>query len=80
MKQFLDELPPMPADSGGLMSVTEAALLTRLNPETIRRRIRRGTVRAWGTPWRVMVADLLEPFHTPGKRKSDRFRGTGAVR
>jgi len=80
MKQFLKELPPIACDSDGLMSVTEAALLTRLNPETIRRRIRRGTVRAWGTPWRVVLADLIQPYQTPGKRKSDRIRGNGATR
>lgn len=72
-KQF-PEAPPPITDSTRVMSVTEAALLTRLNPETIRRRIRRGTVRAWGTPWRVLIADLIRPYPTPGRRKSDRIR------
>ena len=74
MKQFSETLPVVTPDAGQLVSVTEAAMVTRLNPETIRRRIRRGTVRAWGVPWRVLVADLLQPYHTPGRRKSEVIR------
>jgi hypothetical protein len=46
----------------GLMRVTEAAMLTGHNPETLRRRIRRGELRAWGRPYRVAISDVLPMF------------------
>ena len=48
----------------GLYRVREAALMVGLNPETIRRRIRRGEIRAWGRPQKIALDDLL-PIYLP---------------
>jgi hypothetical protein len=45
-----------------LLKVNDAALVAGLNPETIRRRIRRGQIRAWGFPHRVLLDDVLQPY------------------
>jgi hypothetical protein len=47
-----------------LLRVREAAMMVGLNPETVRRRIRRGEVRAWGKPQKVSLDDLL-PLYLP---------------
>ncbi len=57
-KRVFEKLPP----PCGLMRVSEAAAAAGLHPETVRRRIRRGEVRAWGFPHRVLVADLLQEY------------------
>jgi hypothetical protein len=44
-----------------LMKVSEAAMVAGLNPETLRRRIRLGQLRAWGFPRRVLIEDVLPP-------------------
>jgi hypothetical protein len=49
---------------GGLYCVREAAMMVGLNPETVRRRIRRGEIRAWGRPQRISLDDLL-PIYVP---------------
>ena len=46
---------------GGLLKVSDAAEIVGLNPETLRRRIRRGQLKAWGSPRRVAIADILFP-------------------
>ena len=52
-----------------LMRVSEAAALIGVHPETLRRRIRRGELPAYGKPpRRVAVEDLLEPYK-PGACK-----------
>lgn len=51
-----------------LYRVSEAALMVGLDDETIRRRIRAGKVRAWGSPHKVSLDDLL-PLYTPSRRK-----------
>ena len=49
----------------GLMKISEAAQLAGLHPETIRRRVRRGELAAWGNPRRVDLNDLLKLFVPP---------------
>jgi hypothetical protein len=39
-------------------------MMVGLNPETIRRRIRRGEIRAWGHPHKIALDDLL-PIYLP---------------
>jgi hypothetical protein len=53
----------------GLMKVVEAAAIAGLNPETLRRRIRRGELAAWGSPRRVALADVMQQFEPPCLRK-----------
>jgi hypothetical protein len=52
----------------GLYRVSEAALMVGLHDETIRRRIRAGKVRAWGSPHKVALDDLM-PRYEPTHRK-----------
>ena len=47
-----------------LYRVREAAMIVGMNPETIRRRIRRGEIRAWGRPQKVSLDELL-PIYVP---------------
>ena len=47
-----------------LYRVREAALIVGMNPATIRRRIRRGEIRAWGRPQKVSLDDVL-PIYVP---------------
>ena len=47
-----------------LYRVREAAMMVGMNPETIRRRIRRGEIPAWGRPQKVSLDDLL-PIYVP---------------
>ena len=49
---------------GATYRVAEAALMAGLHKETVRRRIRAGKIKAWGSPQRVVLADLFTP-HTP---------------
>ncbi len=49
-------------EPGRLLRVREAALLMRLDRDTIYKRIRSGQVRAWGSPRRVLLDDLLRPY------------------
>jgi len=51
-----------------LYRVAEAAMMVGLHDETIRRRIRAGKVRAWGSPHKVALDDLLPPYK-PSRRK-----------
>jgi hypothetical protein len=44
------------------LRVAEAAAIAGLNPETLRRRIRRGELPAWGSPRRVALNDVLQQF------------------
>ena len=53
----------------GLMKISQAAALAGLHPETLRRRVRRGELTAWGFPRRVALADVLEQFNPPGLRE-----------
>ena len=53
---------------GALYTVSEAALMVGLHDETIRRRIRAGKVRAWGSPHKVALDDLM-PLYKPTPRK-----------
>ena len=53
----------------GLMKISQAAALAGLHPETLRRRVRRGELTAWGFPRRVALADVLEQFNPPGVRE-----------
>ncbi len=48
-----------------LYKVRDAARLLGLNPYTIRKRIRAGTITAWGKPLRVRPRDLLVPYEPP---------------
>jgi len=48
----------------GLFRVREAAMMVGMNPETIRRRIRRGEIPAWGRPQRIALDDLM-PIYMP---------------
>jgi hypothetical protein len=50
------------APSGGLMRISEAALVAGVCAETLRRRVRRGELAAWGSPRRVAIGDVLEQF------------------
>lgn len=50
------------APAVGLMKISEAALIAGLNPETLRRRVRRGDLAAWGSPRRVALADVMAQF------------------
>jgi excisionase family DNA binding protein len=51
------------------LTVTEAANQIGIHPETLRRRIRAGTLRAYGRPrtLRVKLKDLLQPYR-PARR------------
>jgi hypothetical protein len=50
------------APPAGLMRISEAALVAGVCAETLRRRVRRGELAAWGSPRRVALADILEQF------------------
>jgi hypothetical protein len=65
-KQVLDRIPP---PSFGLMKISEAAALTGLHPETLRRRVRRGELAAWGFPRKVAYADVMKQFIPPALRE-----------
>jgi excisionase family DNA binding protein len=47
-----------------LVTVADAALMLGIAQETIRRRIRRGEIPAWGKPGtlRVRLVDLMPPY------------------
>ncbi len=45
-----------------LLRVRDAALATGMHRDTIYNRIRSGQVRAWGSPRRVLLDDLLRPY------------------
>jgi hypothetical protein len=45
-----------------MMKVSDAAAIAGVNPETLRRRIRRGQLQAWGSPRRVALNDVLQQF------------------
>ena len=53
---------------GATYKVAEAALMVGLHEDTVRRRIRAGKLRTWGSPQRVLLADLLAP-NAPGRRQ-----------
>ncbi len=53
-----------------LLRVREAALVMRLDRETICNRVRSGQVRAWGSPFRVLLDDLLRPHIPKGGKTS----------
>ena len=55
--------------AGATYRVAEAALMTGLHKETIRRRIRAGKLTAWGSPQRVVLADLLAPQAPVSRQK-----------
>ena len=57
-KKVLERIPP----PFGLMKISEAAALAGLHPETLRRRVRRGELRAWGFPRKVRYADVMQQF------------------
>jgi hypothetical protein len=59
-KHTLTRIPP----PSGLMRVSQAASILGLNPETIRKRIRRGQLTAWGRrgTLHVALADVLPQF------------------
>jgi excisionase family DNA binding protein len=65
-KKVLNSIPP---PSFGLMKISEAAALTGLHPETLRRRVRRGELRAWGFPRRVSLSDVMKQFIPPAVRE-----------
>jgi len=46
----------------GLMKIADAAAIAGVNPETLRRRVRRGELAAWGSPRRVALGDVLQQF------------------
>jgi predicted DNA-binding transcriptional regulator AlpA len=48
-----------------LLKVSEAADLCGVHPKTLWRRIQRGELRAWGSPRRVRIADVLWEFEPP---------------
>ncbi|MBS1856113.1 MAG: hypothetical protein JST11_12160 [Acidobacteria bacterium] len=50
------------APTFGLLKISEAAMVAGVNPETLRRRVRRGELAAWGFPRRVALADVLAQF------------------
>jgi hypothetical protein len=58
-KKVLHSIPP---PSFGLMKITEAAALAGCHPETLRRRVRRGELTAWGSPWKVAYADVMRQY------------------
>jgi hypothetical protein len=53
----------------GLMRISQAAALAGLHPETLRRRIRRGELAAWGFPRRVAYADVVRQYEPPSLQK-----------
>jgi excisionase family DNA binding protein len=48
----------------GLLRVREASMMVGLNRETVRRRIRRGEIRAWGRPQKIPFDELM-PIYVP---------------
>jgi hypothetical protein len=64
---------PRPFDGAAfeLVKVSEAAERCGLHPRTIRKRIARGELAAWGRPVRVRWRDVLPPFE-PRAGKGDR--------
>jgi hypothetical protein len=57
---------------GATYKVAEAALMVGLHKETIHRRIRAGKLKAWGSPQRVAIADLLAPNTRMPSKVADR--------
>jgi hypothetical protein len=55
--------------SFGLMKISEAAAMAGCHPETLRRRVRRGELAAFGFPRRVALADVLKQFIPPALRE-----------
>jgi hypothetical protein len=62
-------LTRIPAPSFGLMKISEAAALAGVNPETLRRRVRRGELPGWGFPRKVSYADVMKQFIPPALRE-----------
>jgi excisionase family DNA binding protein len=46
----------------GLLRISEAAAVAGVHPETLRRRVRKGELPAWGSPRRVRREDVLKQF------------------
>lgn len=64
-KNILRQVPP----PMGLMKISEAALVAGVCAETLRRRVRRGELAAWGSPRRVSIKDILQQFVPEGCEK-----------
>lgn len=58
-KKVLRNMPP---PTFGLMKISQAAALAGCHVETLRRRVRRGELAAWGFPRRVALSDVLRQF------------------
>jgi hypothetical protein len=52
----------------GLLKIADAAAVAGVHAETLRRRVRRGQLAAWGSPRRVALADVLRQFIPSGMR------------
>jgi hypothetical protein len=65
-KKVLNSIPP---PSFGLMKISEAAALAGLHPETLRRRVRRGELPAWGFPRKVAYTDVMKQFEPKERGK-----------
>jgi excisionase family DNA binding protein len=59
-KHLKTVVPTIPSD---LVSVTEAAQIAGMTPRTIWRKIRNGTIKAWGPRrcYRISLSELLAP-------------------
>jgi hypothetical protein len=53
----------------GLLKIAEAAAVAGVHAETLRRRVRRGELAAWGSPRRVALTDVLRQFIPPVMRE-----------
>ena len=66
-RKILDVDPNRPFD-GDLMDlykVRDASFITGISMFTIRKRIRAGTISAWGRPFRIRPRDLLQKYQPP---------------
>jgi hypothetical protein len=51
------------------VKIAEAAAIAGVNSETIRRRVRRGELAAWGSPRRVALGDVLRQYIPSGMQE-----------
>jgi hypothetical protein len=58
-KKVLTSIPP---PSFGLLKISEAATMAGCHPETLRRKVRRGDLPAWGSPLKVSFADVMRQY------------------
>ena len=72
LKEAKITLSRIPPPSFGLMRISEAAAFAGVCAETLRRRVRRGELPAWGRPRRVALNDVLQQFEPGSAQRSSK--------